>query len=139
MIISYCPEKFVDVTLDKFKVPEDQRAAIKSELAEKDKGVVTMVEEKAATMDPNPLRDPSQREQAVKIFRETLYTLFSGVMTEHGVEDKEQIQAMLDDIQYQKAQFFTQCMEKYHPNIQVEEAPDEDNYEGATDIIDEGV
>jgi hypothetical protein len=81
------------------------------------------VEEKASKMDPNPLKDPSQRQAAVKLFRDTLFEVFSGVLNEHGVTDEQKVRAMLDDIQHQKAVRFAQCMEKKMPKA--EAAPTE--------------
>jgi hypothetical protein len=115
IMLSYFPEEFVGVTLEKFNVPQAQRSAIKTELSGKDKEVIAIVEERAAKMSPNPLKDPQHRQEAIKIFKDTLYEMFSGVMQKHGVNDKEQIQAMLDDVQQQKAKYFAKCMEKMRP------------------------
>lgn len=117
VLMQHFPEKMVSETLNKFQVPADQQAAIIKELAEKDKQLVKMVEEKAAAMNPNPLKDPSQRQQAVKMFRETLLEQFTAVLNAHGITDKDKIQQMLDDVQLQKAKQFTMCMEKIHPEI----------------------
>lgn len=117
ILMQHFPGKYLSATLKKFNVPEDQQAAIISELAEKDKNIVKMVEEKAAQMDPNPLKDPSQRQVAVKMFRETLLQQFTAVLNAHGVTDGDQIQKMLDDVQLQKAKQFTECMERMHPEI----------------------
>ena len=111
--MSYFPESLVAKTLEKFKVPQGQRSAIIKELNAKDHEVVSMVEERAGKMTPNPLKDPKHRQEAVKIFRDTLYELFSGVMKTHGINDGEQIQAMLDDLQQQKAKQFASCMEQH--------------------------
>jgi hypothetical protein len=110
LLMAYFPKPFVNTTLEHFNVPKDQWDAINKELAEKDKEIVKNVEEKAGKMTPNPLTDPQQRQAAVKLFRETLLDSFSGVMKAHGVKDEKQIQAMLDDIQQQKAKRFAQCM-----------------------------
>lgn len=115
VLMSYFPDKFVSQTLDKFQVPQAQRAAIQKELAEKDKQVIPMVEEKAGKMTPNPLRDPQLRQEAVKIFRETLFELFASTMQAHGINDKTQIQSMLDDVQQQKAKQFAACMDRLGP------------------------
>lgn len=111
-MMSYFPEKFVANTLEKYKVPQAQRMAIQKELADKDQEVVALVEEKAAKMDPNPLRDPKLRQEAVKIFRDTLYEVFSQVMHTHGMTDREELHSMLDDIQQQKAEYFAQMLEQ---------------------------
>lgn len=112
-MMSYFPKKFVAQTLEKYKVPQGQRLAIQNSLAEKDMEVISLVEEKAAKMDPNPLKDPKLRQEAVKIFRDSLYEVFSKVMQAHGVTDKDELHAMLDDIQRQKAEYFAQTMEAH--------------------------
>lgn len=109
VILAFFPEQFVKNTLEKFKVPKDQWSAISKELAAKDKDIIKVVEDKASKMDPNPLKDPSKQADAVKIFRETLFDSFSGVLKAHGVQDNKQIQDMLDDIQVQKAKRFSEC------------------------------
>jgi hypothetical protein len=38
--------------------------------------------------------------------------VFGGVLKDHGINDEKQIQAMLADIQQQKAKNFAKCMEK---------------------------
>lgn len=112
LLLAFFPESFVNETLKKFDVPEKEWAGINKDLKNKDSDVIKIVEDKASKMDPNPLKDPQQRQGAVKIFRETLYDIFSGVMKSHGVSDEKQIQSMLDDIQQQKAKRFMMCMEK---------------------------
>jgi hypothetical protein len=117
ILMRHFPEKLVEAALKKFQIPEDQQAAIVKELAEKDGNIVKMVEEKASTMNPNPLRDPQMRQQAVRLFRETMLEQFSGVLKAHGVTDDAKIQQMLDEVQLQKAKQFSECMEKMHPEI----------------------
>lgn len=112
LLLSYFPATFVQQTLTKFNVPKENQDAIVNALTEKDKSIVKMVEEKASKMNPNPLKDPQQRQQAVKIFRETLLQVFSDVMKANGINDDKQIQAMLDDVQQQKAKRFAMCMQK---------------------------
>lgn len=111
-MMSYFPEKFVAQTLERYKVPQGQRIAIQNALIDKDQEVISLVEEKAAKMNPNPLRDPKMRQEAVKIFRDSLYEVFSKVMQAHGVTDKDELHAMLDDIQRQKAEYFAQSIEE---------------------------
>lgn len=112
LLLAYFPKQFVNETLKKFNVPQDKWDSINKALSEKDKEVIKIVEEKAAQMNPNPLKDPQQRQAAVKIFRETLLQIFSDVMKANGISDEQQIQAMLDDVQQQKARRFAQCMER---------------------------
>lgn len=112
LLLSYFPEGFVRETLKKYNVPQDKWDAIVKELNEKDKEVVKIVEERAAKVNPNPLKDPQQRHEAVKIFKETLTDIFSTTLKKNGVSDTTQMQQMLDDIQQQKAKRFAQCMEQ---------------------------
>lgn len=110
ILLAYFPKVFVDQTLARFNVPRDKWEDIDRELAEKDKDIIKVVEAKAETMNPNPLKDPQQRQAAVKLFRETLFDAFASVMKKNGVSDDKQIQSMLDDIQQQKAKRFAKCM-----------------------------
>lgn len=119
MLMSYFPEPIVMATLDQFKIPQAQHSLIMKDLAEKDGQIAPMVEERAAKMTPNPLRESKMRQEAVKIFRDTLFEVFTSVMNAHGINDKEQIRAMLDDIQKQKARQFANCMEK-HKNAEMQ-------------------
>lgn len=112
---SYFPAIFVKETLSRFNVPEDQRAAIIKELADRDKEIINIVKAKASKMNPNPLNDPQQRQAAVKLFRDTLIENFSEVLKAHGVNDDTKIQSMLDDINKQRAQTFARCMQKQAP------------------------
>lgn len=116
-LVTYFPELIVNETLKKFEIPENQWEEINRDLTEKDKNIVKTVEEKAQKMSPNPLKDPQQRQAAVKLFKETLYTAFSDVLEKHNITDEKQIQAMLDDIQQQKAKKFASCLEKHKSDI----------------------
>ncbi len=111
ILLSYFPDPFVKETLKRFDVPQKDWDAIVSELGVRDKEIIKQVEAKAEKITPNPLKDPQQRQAAVKIFRDTLLENFSAVMNVHGVKDEKKIQSMLDDIQQQKAKRFAQCME----------------------------
>ena len=136
LLLSYFPEPLVKETLKKFKVPEAQWAGITKSLTSQDKEIVKLVEDKAAKMNPNPLKDSQQRQVAVKLFRDTLLEVFSNALTENGFKDKSQFQPMLDDIQQQKAKKFAICMDKQKKNLnkQVTPAPavtdeDDDDFE----------
>lgn len=110
---SYFPEKFVRETLKKFHVPEDKWTTITQGLTGKEQDFEKNVEAKAEKMPSNPLRDPNQRQAAVKIFKESLYEVASQVFKANGISDDRQIQDMVDDIQHQKARQFAQCIEKH--------------------------
>lgn len=112
LLLSYFPEPIVVDTLKRFSIPEDKVAGITQSLSKKDKEIVKLVEEKVSAMNPNPLKDPQQRQAAVKLFRETLLQVFTDALKENGITDTSKFQAMLDDIQQQKAKKFAMCMEK---------------------------
>jgi hypothetical protein len=118
LLLSYFPEKFVNETFKRFNIPEDKWKAINASLAIKDKEIVKLVEQKASSMNPNPLKDPQQRQAAVKLFRETLLQVFTDALKSNGIKDTGQFQAMLDDVQQQKAKKFAQCMEKQREQMQ---------------------
>lgn len=118
LLLSYFPAAFVNDTLKRFNIPEDKWEGINKSLSIKDKDIVKIVEQKASSMTSNPLKDPQQRQTAVKLFRETLLQVFTDALKENGITDANKFQAMLDDIQQQKAKKFAQCMEKQKEQIQ---------------------
>ena len=118
ILLSYFPQQFVQEVLKDSNIPQDQWAGITTDLAAKDQTVITVIEQKASSMTPNPLKDPQQRAAVAKLFRETLTEMFSEVMKKHGVTDDKQIQSMLDDIQKRKAKRFAECMEKHRNAMQ---------------------
>lgn len=118
LLLSYFPKPIVAETLKKFNVPQDKWEGIQQSLSNKDKEIVKTVEQKASSMNPNPLKDPQQRQAAVKLFRETLLQVFSDALRENGLTDSNQFQAMLDDIQQQKAKKFAMCMEQKRATMQ---------------------
>lgn len=115
-VITYFPKDIVERTLERFQIPKAQRVAIVSALAEKNAEVILLVEEKAVTMNPNPLRDPKYRSESVKIFRDALLEVFNSVMRTHGITDKDELKEMLNDIQQQKAYGFSQSVRNYKEN-----------------------
>lgn len=112
-LMSYFPESYVKNSLKKFNVPEDKWPAITQALHSKERDVIKTVEAKAENMNPNPLKDPQQRQAAVKIFKETLLEIATVPLKNNGVTDETQIKAILDDIQQQKAKEFAYCIEKH--------------------------
>lgn len=123
LLVAYFPENFVKETLKKFNVPQDKWNAIVQDLSGKEREIVKLVEEKAAKMNPNPLKDtqqrkdPQQHQAAVNLFKETLMSVFSQTLKKNGVTDDKKIEEMLNDIQKQKAIRFAQCMEKHKSEV----------------------
>lgn len=115
LLLSFFPEAFVAETLQKYQVSKDKIEPIINGLKEKNNDVIKLVDEQASKMDPNPLKDPSQKQVAVKIFRESLYQVFSSVLKANGITDDQRIQAMLGEIQQLKTKRFAQCMDSNKP------------------------
>lgn len=137
LLLSYFPEPIVLETLKRFSIPQDKVDGIVRSLSNRDKEVIKLVEEKAAAMNPNPLKDPQQRQVAVKLFRETLFQAFSDALKENGITDTNKFQAMLDDIQQQKAKKFAMCMEKKKGQEQSRFDKDEDDNDDDEDDDDD--
>lgn len=111
LLLSFFPEAFVTEVLQKYQVPKEKWEPIVKGLQEKNDDVIKLVDEQASKMDPNPLKDSSQKQVAVKIFRETLFQVFSGVLKANGITDDQKIQSMLGEVQQLKTKRFAQCME----------------------------
>ncbi len=111
LLLSFFPEAFVIEVLQKYQIPKEKWEPIVKGLQEKNDDVIKLVDEQASKMDPNPLRDSSQKQVAVKIFRETLFQVFSGVLKANGITDDQKIQSMLGEVQQLKTKRFAQCME----------------------------
>jgi hypothetical protein len=111
-LMTFFPQQVVQSVLVKAQLPKDQAASIAEELSHKDRELAKIVEEKAAKLDPNPFKDLSQRDLAIKIYRETLYEIFAKVLKSHGVTNEDQIQTLLDEMQAAKSKLFIECIRK---------------------------
>lgn len=114
-LMRFFPEQLVQNLLIKAKIPKDQADAIALELSKKDRELAKIVEEKSAQVDPNPIKDLSQRDLAIKIYRETLYEVFAKVLKSHGITNEDQIQTLLDDLQDARSKLFIECIRKQQP------------------------
>ena len=112
LLLAYFPAPIVKETLKNFNIDREKWASILEILSKKDGDIVKSVEEKAAKMDPNPLKDPQKRLVAVKLFKDTLLEAFTEAMRANGFKDTTKFQAMLEDIQKQKIKMFSMCMDK---------------------------
>ncbi|CUI16560.1 putative secreted protein [Candidatus Protochlamydia naegleriophila] len=111
-LMTYFPQPLVKAILLKSNVQEEQAAAIAEDLAQKGQELEKVVAEKAAKLDPNPFKDLSQRDVAIKIYRETLYEVFAKVMKNHGITSEDQIQTLLDEMQLAKSKLFIDCIRR---------------------------
>lgn len=111
-LMTFFPQQVVESVLTKAKIPSDQASAIAKELSQKDRELAKIVEDKAAKLEPNPFKDLSQRDLAIKIYRETLYEVFAKVLKAHGVKNEDQIQTLLEEMQSAKSKLFIDCIRK---------------------------
>jgi hypothetical protein len=111
-LMAYFPQILVKKILLKSNIQEQQARAIAEELAQKGQELEKIVAEKASKLDPNPFKDLSQRDVAIKIYRETLYEIFAKVLKNHGITDGNQIQILLDKMQLAKSKMFIDCIRK---------------------------
>lgn|GEM_PF-5237833 len=119
-LATYFPVALMNETLKKFNIPESKWGSITKELVEKDKNIVVEVELRADKMKENPLKKPELRLQAVKLFKEALQDAFANTLRKNGIDDDTQIQAMLQDLQQQKAKRFAACLEKHKKDAETE-------------------
>jgi hypothetical protein len=115
-LMIFFPQQIVESILVKAKFPKEQALSIAEELSHKDQELAKIVEDKAAKLNPNPFKDLSQRDLAIKIYRETLYEVFAKVLKAHGVTNEDQIQTLLDEMQSAKSKLFIECIRKQHVN-----------------------
>ena len=111
-LMAFFPQQVVQSVLLKANLPKEEAEAIAVELANKDRELTKIVEEKAANVNPNPFKDLSQRDSAMRIYRETLYEVFSNALKAHGITNRDQIQTLLDEMQAAKSKLFIECIRK---------------------------
>ncbi len=109
-LMTFFPQQVVQYVLKKAHIPQEQASGIAADLSQKDRELAKIVEEKAAKLDPNPFKDLSQRDLAIKIYRETLYEVFAQVLKSHGITNEDQIQTLLDEMQAAKSKLFIECI-----------------------------
>lgn len=109
LFVAFFPPPFVRTTLAKFGVPQGKRLDIQQQLTHHELDINSIVEAKAAKMNPNPLNQPDQQEIVVKLFDDAVLQVFTQVMNDNGITDDNQIAEMLADIHRQKAERFKQC------------------------------
>jgi hypothetical protein len=111
-LMAYFPQILVKKVLLSSGIKTKQAIAISEELSQKGQELEKIVAEKASKLDPNPFKDLSQRDVAIKIYRETLYEVFAKVLKSHGINDEDQIQVLLDKMQLAKSKMFIDCIRK---------------------------
>jgi len=111
-LMTFFPQTVVQAVLINQNFSAEDAKAIALELSQKNPELIRIVEEKASKLDPNPFKDLSQRDLGLKIYRETLYEVFSKVLKAHGISDENKIQMLLDEIREAKSKLFIECIRK---------------------------
>lgn len=109
-LMMFFPESIVKNVLMQAHISEKDAREIAEQLASKDKGLAKIVDEKASHYNPNPFKDLSQRDQAIKIYQETLFEVFANVLQSHGIKDENQIRSLLEEIRTIKSKLFIECI-----------------------------
>lgn len=122
-LMRFFPEQLVESILIKFDLPKEQASAIANELSQKDRELAKIVESKSAQVEPNPFKNLSHRDVAIKIYRETLYEVFAKVLKSHGVTDEDKIQTMLDELQEARSKLFIECIRRQQPKLSEDPSP----------------
>jgi hypothetical protein len=115
VLMTFFPQPLTKDILVRHGIAAETAEKISKELAEKDQDIVKLVDKKASAMNPNPFREQNQREEAIKIFKETLYEIFASVLKKHNITDETQIQSLLNELREAKGKLFIECM---HQNTQ---------------------
>lgn len=111
-LMTFFPQQVVESVLLKAHVQKEKAESISKELSQKDRELSKIVENKASKMEQNPFKDLSQRDLAVKIYRETLYEVFAKVLKAHGITNDDQIQSLLEEMSAAKSKLFIDCIKK---------------------------
>lgn len=111
-LMLFFPEGVVKNVLVQANFSEEESEGIAKELGVKDRGIAKLVDQKAAQYQPNPFKELSQRDQAIKIYQETVFEVFANVLKEHGIKDENQIRSLLEEIRLIKSKIFIDCISK---------------------------
>ena len=109
---NYFPKVVVKPVLMKADISAEKAEIIAEDLSNKDGEIEKIVKDKYSKLDPNPLNDPSQRDVAIKVYRESLFQVFSKPLKAQGINDDDKIRALLDEIQRTKSKLFIECIRK---------------------------
>ena len=108
------PQAVIESILLKSQLSAEEASKIAIELSQKNQELTQMIETKVSRLDPHPFKDLSQRDLAIKIYRESRYEVFAKVLKAHGITNEDQIQSLLDEIQMAQSKLFIECIRKQH-------------------------
>lgn len=119
ILLTFFPKPIVLPILIQHKISESDAEKIADSLAKKDTDIIYAVEEKVlgqfkgnkSPAEPDNSKE-SLRAMGVRIFKESLYLVFSKTIDESGVKiDETQAHAILDEIQDTKGKLFLKCIQ----------------------------
>lgn len=119
LLTKFFPSVLVEETLDAYNVPLYNRQWIVKDLANREAEVIRTFENKARMQRPKPLvvneqtlSSPEIRRAVMNLFQESLLEVFTQTLRRYGINNKDQVQAMFDHLENQKAQYFDECVSK---------------------------
>lgn len=112
-LLSFFPQPVIEFVLVQAHFSQEEAARIAQELSQKDGELRKLVEKKAAEVSPNPFQNSSQREIASKIYQETVYEVFAGILKTHGITDDRQIRSLLEEMRIIQSKLFVDCIRNF--------------------------
>ncbi len=109
VLFRFFPQEFVLEALKQDGVTPDQADKIATALSEMDREIVQKIEQRASSMNPNPLREGGTQEARAQLFKGVISDLFADVMKKNGVTDQQVIDRALTDIQEMRVKRFEAC------------------------------
>lgn len=109
-LMQFFPTKIVESILIQSNIPKEKAELIATTLSQKEKELSKIMESRSDKSIQSSFDIASQRENAAKIYHESLYEVFSKVMKENGITDSNQIKHLLDELQETRSQLFLECI-----------------------------
>jgi hypothetical protein len=103
------PDAYVNYVLEFYNIPKNKWKFITDELASKEGSVQQIVKDKAAEMSPNPLTPPVESVTVSRLYRETIYDIFSSTLKDNEIESETTIRDMFSRILDMKGKRFWEC------------------------------
>jgi hypothetical protein len=100
---------FVSQALSLHDVSQSTWSQVNLELQKKIPSLHPLVLEKAAKMQPNPLKTPFQPHEAAQVVEEALYEVFASVLAEFNIQNAYEIREMFNYIREQQNSRFVDC------------------------------
>lgn len=111
-LMVFFPQPIVKAVLIRHHFSDSDAEHIAKMLAGKQSEIIHIIENKASQVHPNPFEDLSQRDVALKIFKETLYQVLRQVLQTYQKTNKEEIQAILEDTRVVRGRLFIECIKR---------------------------